>query len=41
VDVRWLVAVCRVEEKPVRALTMNCRHQTSVSLRVSTGGDSV
>lgn len=31
VDVRWLVAVCRVEEKPVRALTMNCRHQTSVS----------
>lgn len=38
VDVRWLVAVCRVEEKPVRALTMNGRHETSVSLCVSTLG---
>jgi hypothetical protein len=38
VDVRWLVAICRVEEKPVRAFTMDRRHKISVSLRASRVG---
>jgi hypothetical protein len=31
---RWLIAICRVEEEPVRPLTMNGRHKTSVPLWV-------
>jgi len=35
VDVRWLVAICRVEEEPVWALPMDRWHKISVSLCAS------
>jgi hypothetical protein len=38
VDVRCFVAICRVEEKPVRALAMDRWHEISVSLCASRVG---
>lgn len=33
-NMRWLVAIRRVEEQPVRPFTVNGRHRTSVALWV-------
>ncbi len=40
VNMRWFIAVCRVEEEPVRTLAMNRRHNTSVPLVAARSGNS-
>jgi len=38
VDVPWLIAICRVEEKPIWTLPMDRWHKISVSLCTSLDG---